>query len=81
MEKVPRNGVDWRSEDGEENRDLVTMTGCAPIECGTEGLTIDVKVAPTLDEWEASMVDKVDVSSKLKGVLSIVKTITFIDAQ
>ena len=55
------------------------MTGFAPIECGTEGLTADVKVAPILDEWEAPMVDEVDTSSKMEGVPSIVETMALID--
>ena len=42
MEKVPGNGVDCGSKDCEENRDHVPMTGCAPIVCGMEGLTVDV---------------------------------------
>ena len=42
MEKVPRNGVGCGSEDCKENRDHVPMTDCAPIVCGTKGLTIDV---------------------------------------
>ena len=50
MEKVPRNGVDCGSDDGEENRDPVPMIGCAPIECGTKVLTVDSKLVPTLDE-------------------------------
>ena len=36
------------------------MMGYSPIECGTEGLTVDVKVVPTMDEWEAPTVDEVD---------------------
>ena len=50
------------------------MIGCAPIGCGTEVLTADAKVTPTLDEWEAPTVDEVDTLSKLEGVPSIVET-------
>ena len=42
IKKVPKNYVDCGSEDCEENRDPVPMTGCAPIVCGTDGLTVDV---------------------------------------
>ena len=79
MEKVPANGVDCGSDDGEENRYHVPMIGCAPIEWGTKGLTTDVKVAPTLDEWEAPMVDEVDAPSKLEGVPSIDETVSLIE--
>ena len=65
MEKVPGNGVDWGSDDSEENRDPIPMIGCAPIECGTEWYNADVKVAPILEEWEAPMVDEVDTPSVL----------------
>ena len=47
------------------------MTGYAPIECETKGLTVDVKVAPIFDEWEAPTVDEVDAPSKL-GVPNMV---------
>ena len=57
--------MDCGSEDWEENKDPVLMTGCDPIICGTEGFTIDVKVAPTFDEWESPIVDEVDAPSKL----------------
>ena len=50
MEKVPGNGVGCGSEVGEEKRDPVPMTGFTPIVLGTEGSTIDEKVAPTLHE-------------------------------
>jgi hypothetical protein len=42
IEKDPGNGVGCGSEDCEENRDPVPMTGCAPIVFGMEGLTVDV---------------------------------------
>ena len=79
MEKVPRNGVDCGSDDGEENRDHVPMIGCAPIECGMEVLTTDAKVAPTLDEWEYPIVDEVETPSELEGVPSIVETMAQTD--
>lgn len=44
------------------------MTGCVPTECGMKGLTGNVKVAPTFNEWEAPIVDEVDAPSKLEGV-------------
>jgi hypothetical protein len=55
------------------------MTDCAPIVCGTEGLTVDVKVAPMLDEWEAPTVDEVDAPSKLEGVPNMVETMALIE--
>ena len=79
MENVPGNGVDWESDDGKENRDPIPMIGCSPIVCGTKGLTMDVKVAPTLDEWESPMVDEVDAPSKLEGVPRIVETMVLIE--
>ena len=65
--------------DGEENRDPIPMTDCAPIECGTKGLTDVVKVAPILDEWEAPIVDEVDAPSKLEGVPNMVETMALIE--
>ena len=55
------------------------MIGCDPIECGTKVLNTDEKVALTLDEWEAPMVDEIDIPSKLEVVPSIVKTMARID--
>ena len=54
------------------------MIGCAPIVCGMEGLTVEVKVASTLAEWECTTVDEVDAPSKLEGVPSIVETMALI---
>ena len=79
MEKVPGNDVDYGSEDCEENRDPVPMTGFAPIECGTKGLTTDVKVAWTFDEWEAPTVDEVDAPSKLERVPNMVETMALME--
>ena len=50
MEKVLGNGVGYGSEVCEEKRDPILMTDCAPIDIGMKGSTVDVKVAPTLDE-------------------------------
>ena len=50
------------------------MIDCAPIECGTKVLTTDTKVAQTLEEWEAPMVDEVETPSKLEGVPNILET-------
>jgi hypothetical protein len=50
------------------------MTGCSPIECGMEGLTIDVKGALIFDDLEAPTVDEVDAPSKLEGVPNMVET-------
>lgn len=55
------------------------MIVCVPIECGMEGLTIDVKVAPTFDEWESPTVNEVDAPSKLEGVPNMVETTTLIE--
>jgi hypothetical protein len=55
------------------------MISCVLIECGTKELTMDVKVALTLDEWQALMVDEVDAPSKLEGVPRIVKTMALIE--
>ena len=44
-----------------------------------EGLTVDVKVAPMFDEWEASTVDEVDARSKLEGVPNMVETMALIE--
>ena len=74
MEKVPRNGVDGGSNDGEEKRDPDPMIDSAPTECGMERLTVDAKVAPMVDEWKAPMVDKVETPSVLEGVHNIVET-------
>lgn len=74
MEKVARNGVDCISNDGEENRDHVPMIGCAPIECVSKVLTADEKVAATMDEWEALIVDEVETTLELEEVPSIVET-------
>lgn len=76
MEKVPGNGVDYGSDDGEKYRDPFPIIGCAPTECGMEVLTTDAKVAPTLEEWEAPMVDEVETPSELEGLPNIVKTMT-----
>ena len=51
------------------------MIGCAPIECGTEGLIVDVKVSPTLDEWEVTTIDEVGTPSEPEGVPSIVEIV------
>ena len=66
--------MDCGSDDGEENRDPDPIIDYAPIESGTEGLTVDAKVASILEEWEAPMVDEVDTPSVLKGVPNIVET-------
>ena len=78
IEKVRENNVGCGSEDSEENRDPIPMTGCAPIECGTKGLTVDVKVAPTLDEWEAPILNEVGAPLKL-GVPNMVETMALIE--
>ena len=79
IDKVLGNGVGCGSEDCEENRDPLPMTGCAPIVCGTEGLIIDVKVAPIFDEWEAPIVDEVDAPSKLEGVPNMLETMALME--
>lgn len=50
MERVHGNGVDCGSDDGEQNRDPIPMIDCNPIEGETKVLTMDVKVAPTLED-------------------------------
>ena len=55
------------------------MTGSAPIDWGMEGSTVDEKVAPTLDEWEAPVVDGVDVLSNPGGVPNMVETMALIE--
>ena len=55
------------------------MIGCAPIDCGTKWLTVDVKVVLIFDEWEAPTIEEVDSPSKLEGVPNMVETMALIE--
>ena len=76
MKKIPRNGVDGGSDDGEEKRDPTPMIASVPtiLVGGMEGLAIYASVAPMVDEWEDPMVDEVDTPLVLEGVPNIVET-------
>ena len=76
MEKVLGNDVDGGSDDGKEKRDPDPMidVACTILVCGMEGLTMDVNVAPMLEEWEAPMVDEAKTPLVLEGVPNMVET-------
>ena len=80
MEKVPGNGVDCGSDDGEENRNPDPMIDGSPtiLVCGMEGLTEDINVALISEECEAPIVDEVDTPSVLEGVPNIDETMALI---